>query len=199
MSCSRRVIGSRETFPKSFEAFTLIIKALSSAALANGAVTIQLFPFWMSHRLKYRWLLEKQQGRHHNGDQAGPHILCLICVHSFGAFVKAVQLSTSQPANVFSHMLSWHFRRPWTGLLKFERGTFWPPSLGGYMRRGGRDRPIIARLLVPISSSLTDNDDDDDDDTYDLSLTVFQLFSCLQKRFCPRIPLCSFDSDTMTF
>ena len=36
----------------------------------------------------------KRQGHHHNGDQAvrWPHILCSICVQSFGVLVKAVQL-----------------------------------------------------------------------------------------------------------
>ena len=37
---------------------------------------------------------QNQQGHHHNGDWAPrrPHILCSICVHSFGALVKNVRL-----------------------------------------------------------------------------------------------------------
>ena len=39
-------------------------------------------------------IIQIKQGHHHYGDQAArrPHILCSICLHSFGALVKAERL-----------------------------------------------------------------------------------------------------------
>ena len=51
---------------------------------------IQMFFFGLSQKLLE---LAKWQGHHHNGDQAAwrPHILCSICIHSFGVLAKAVR------------------------------------------------------------------------------------------------------------
>ena len=40
-----------------------------------------------------------KKGHHHNGDRAAgrPHILCSICVHSFGDLAKAVRLFKASP------------------------------------------------------------------------------------------------------
>ena len=64
--------------------------------------------FAASKQLSTESCRAKVQGHHHNGDHAArrPHILCSICVHSFGALIKAVRLFvTSQPANVLSLVL----------------------------------------------------------------------------------------------
>ena len=70
---------------------------------------------------------------HRNGDRAArrPHIVCSICVRSFGALAKEictiVHCITSQPANASWNVLYWHFRQPPTGSLKFINWTFRPP------------------------------------------------------------------------
>ena len=65
------------------------------------------------------------QGHHHKGCWVTRrlHRLCLICVSSFGALVKAVHGIISHPANVFSNVLSWHFHVPLTVEQQFETGV----------------------------------------------------------------------------
>ena len=68
-------------------------------------------------------------------------------IWSFGESCTIVRCITSTPANVFSNLLYWHFRRYSSDWLKFERGTFRPLGLAGYWGRGGSSiGPLQARL-----------------------------------------------------
>ena len=97
-----------------------------------------------------------QQGHHHNGDQAAqrPHILCSICVHSFGALAKAVRLLT---VSLQSHKM-FYPTRTIDILIDLQpfgcnfKGTFWLPALG-VRRHGGREwAHSIARSWARITS-----------------------------------------------
>ena len=98
------------------------------------------------------------QGHHHNGDQATqrPHILCSICIHSFGALEKAVRLfvhgfTSSQPTNVFSNVPKKAFLanlQPSSYNLKM--GLFGPIVQGFVGHRGLRKAPSTARLWGPM-------------------------------------------------
>ena len=103
----------------------------------------------------------KEQGHHHNGDQAArrSHILCSICVQSFGALAKAVQRFIAslhtQKTDALSNVLYRHFRQIRTVWLRFERDTFLPPLWGLGETWGSGWAYSIARPWVPISSTLT--------------------------------------------
>ena len=70
-------------------------------------------------------LFLKQQGYHHNASQAArrPHILCSICIHSFGACGKAVGLFRAYIQSLLSNsnVIHLHFRRSSIVWLQFER------------------------------------------------------------------------------
>ena len=77
-----------------------------------------------------------KQGHRHNGDQAARrlHILCSFYVRSSAALATVVpwhHFTASQCVACSQRqglLYCWHFRRPTTGWLKFERRTFRPPS-----------------------------------------------------------------------
>ena len=102
----------------------------------------------------------------------------------FGESCTIVHCITSQPANISWIVLYWHFRQPPTGWMKFERGTFRPPVR--WRRASGMgpfDSPSTGSYLLPI-------------DTCGLSLTMFELFGWIQKRFRPSVR--PSDGNTMT-
>ena len=107
-----------------------------------------------------------EQGHHHNDDQAArrPHILCSICVHSFGALAKAVHcvlykaaqrhkfrarkclIKSCSPIDIVVDL------QPFSCNFKGDLSTQ-VLRVGGTW--GRRQAHSIARPWVPISSPLT--------------------------------------------
>ena len=96
----------------------------------------------------------------------GPLYDHIYCAQSAFTHVGLVHCITSQPANVKYAQLSFSSTLP-TGWLKSERGTFQPRVWWASSPFGGQP---MGSYLLPI-------------DTYGLSLTGFELFNWLQKRF----------------
>ena len=107
------------------------------------------------------------QGRYYSGDQAAqrPHVLCSICIHSFGALVEAVQLIiaslVSQLCVLKCALLIFCF------FVKIRKGDFLNLTVG---EPGVCEKPGISSFdssSVGSCSLLID--------TYSLSLTVFSV------------------------
>ena len=105
-----------------------------------------------------------RQGHHHNGDWAAwrPRILCSICVHSFGALVKALQLFITSLHNqpmypMYPKMCSIDISVNLTviscnlkgGLFDTRSGVTWTVGAQGWAHS-------IDHPWVPISFPLTD-------------------------------------------
>ena len=128
--------------------------ALEAIASSSGNYTSALVQLWILINLSLAAMLESRYEVHkykvitnRSGDQTirRPHMLCSICVHSFGTLAKAVRLFiTSEPKNVLSP----------TVWLQFYQDTFRTPvfwRFNGMWCVGGRPISMsIARPYVPV-------------------------------------------------
>ena len=116
-----------------------------------------------------------------SGCSTTAHIVLDLCsrIWGFSGRRTIVYSITSQPANVFSNVLYWHFRQSPTVWLQFQRGLS-TPGLGVWAKWGSGWAHLITTSWVPIRSPLSY--------IHGLPLTVLGLHDWPQRRFCQPVP-----------